>query len=337
MYFPWHEAQWRLLSADLNRLPHALLLTGEAGIGKRALAQTLAKALLCESGTADAAKPCGRCEGCHWFDAGNHPDFRLLAPAADEAGDDEEGGKAKKKPSQYITIDQIRELADFVNISSHRAGRRITLIAPAEAMNVAAANALLKTLEEPPADALFILVSHHWRRLLPTIVSRCRRYAMPVPAEAPALAWLEAQGLAHAADHLAHAGGAPLLALAEADHDLMVARKELIAELAAPRQLEPLATAERLDRQKLDPAEVIDWLARWVFDLAGLSLADKIRYYPDKRQSVAELASRLDPIRLMRYADSVREARALAHHPLNNRLVYEQLLFGYLQAIRPAR
>lgn len=332
MLYPWQQADWQGLLAQGERLPHALLLTGEPGIGKLAFGRHLAKSLLCEA--AQGSKPCEQCDACRWFEAGNHPDFRELAPAAEEEGD--EDGKAKKKASAWISVDQVRELNDFVHLSAHRGGRRVTLIQPAEALNLASANALLKTLEEPPAGAMFILVSNQWRRLLPTIRSRCRRLALQVPARTEALAWLATQGLDDAEAHLAEAGGAPLAAMERADAGVLAARRSFLAELAEPRKLDPLALAERLDKQKIEVARVTDWLARWLHDLARLGLAQSVRYYPDETGRLTPLAQGLDPIRLMRYHDTVLEAKKFSSHPLNVRLVYEQLLFGYQQAVRAA-
>jgi DNA polymerase-3 subunit delta' len=191
-------------------------------------------------------------------------------------------------------------------------------------------------LEEPPAGAVFILVSHQWRRLLPTIRSRCRRVPMAMPSTEQALAWLAGQGLDDAGAYLAESGGAPLAALARADAGLLAARRSFLAELASPRALDPLAVAERLDRQKVEVARVTDWLLRWVYDLACLGLADSVRYYPDELPHLRPLASSLDPVRLMRYHDQVLDAKRLAGHPLNARLVFEQLLFAYQQAVRSA-
>jgi len=330
--YPWQYTHWQALTDQLERLPHALLITGEAGIGKLAFARHLAQSLLCEAGDIPA-RPCGLCDACRWYLAGNHPDFRELAPAGDEEGD-EEDSKAKKKASVHITIDQVRELNDFVNLSAHRGGRRVTLVQPAEALNAAAANALLKTLEEPPAGAVFVLVSHQWRRLLPTIRSRCRRLPLPLPDGETALAWLAQSGLAQAQEHLAEAGGAPLAALDRADASLLAARRAFVDQLAEPRRLDPLTLAEQLDRQKIELARVSDWLARWVYDLARLGLAQSIRYHPNDMVRLASLAEGIEPVRLMRYHDAILAAKKLAFHPLNARLVFEQLLFGYQQAVR---
>src|SRR5476651_1859012 len=173
---------WDQLTSKLDRLPHALLFHGAPGVGKLALAERFAQLLLCEK-RGQGTSPCGACEGCRWFLAGNHPDARFLEPetlarqtAVAEEGD-EEKPRSSKQPSSEIKIEQVRALAGFVNVGSHRGGRRVAIVHPAEDMNTNAANALLKSLEEPPPGAMFLLVSHRPARLLPTIRSRC----VPVP------------------------------------------------------------------------------------------------------------------------------------------------------------
>ena len=209
---------WFRLVAKLGRLPHAMLLHGAPGVGKLALAERFAQLLVCEK-RGQGTSPCGACEGCRWFLAGNHPDARFLEPealarhsAVAEEGE-EDSPREKKKPSTEIRIEQVRALAGFVNVVSHRGGRRVAIIHPAEDMNTAAANALLKNLEEPPPNAMFILVSHRPARLLPTIRSRCVPVPVPLPEPQAAAKWLAGQGVKTPERWLAFAGGAPLRAL----------------------------------------------------------------------------------------------------------------------------
>lgn len=328
--FPWQLDAWQQIWRERHRLPHALLLTGEAGLGKRRFAEYLAQFLLCE----DSAKhnaPCGQCDACGWFLAGNHPDFRLLAPAEADEGEDE--GKKRKLP--VINVENVRALADFVNLTSHRQGLKVTIVDPAEAMNTAAANAFLKTLEEPPAGAVFILVSHHWRRLLPTIRSRCRVFPLPLPQHKVAAQWLAQQGVVDPDKHLAHTGGVPIAALDDASAEWLPQRAAFLEHIANPRSLDVPAVAAQLEKQKLDVALVVSWLQKWVHDAVSLGLSGRIRYYPDWREDLARISVRAAS--LSRYCDQLNDARKLAHHPLNQRLVYESLLFAYLDALRNAR
>ncbi|WP_035057272.1 DNA polymerase III subunit delta' [Andreprevotia chitinilytica] len=328
--YPWQHEAWAQLLHNPARLPHALLLTGEPGLGKRRFAERLAAWFLCE--TPDRAQaPCGVCEGCRWYLAGNHPDFRLLSPE-DGEGEDEDG-KAKKKQT-IINVDNVRELTDFVQLTSHRGGSRVTIVYPAESMNLAAANAFLKTLEEPPQGARFILVSHHWRRLLPTIRSRCRVFPLPPPDRQVAGQWLAGQGVVSPELHLAHTGGAPLAALEDASAEWLPVRTSFLDHLSNPGGLDVLAVAAELDRAKIEMALLIEWLQKWIHDLVSLGLAGHIRYYPDYHNALLRLAPRAAG--MTGYAEKLQDARKLAHHPLNARLVLESLLFEYLAALKSA-
>src|ERR1700681_1752344 len=161
----WHEHVFQRLIANKATLPHALLLRGPRGIGKLAFARALAQALLCEV-PAENGRSCGACRACAWFETGSHPDYRQIEPES-ESTDSADG----EKKSNAISVDQIRALPDFINLSSHRGESKVVVINPAEMLNVNAANALLKNLEEPPPRTYFMLVTHRPHQLLPTIKS----------------------------------------------------------------------------------------------------------------------------------------------------------------------
>src|SRR5689334_16771376 len=146
MIYSWHKTEFGSLLKRKAGLPHALLLRGPRGIGKLAFAESLATALLCEKPAQDGA-PCGQCASCGWIGQGSHPDFRRLEPENLARGEEaEQGAEKKEKASTQISVDQARSLADFIHVSSHRGGSKVVLIHPAEALNVNAANALLKGL-----------------------------------------------------------------------------------------------------------------------------------------------------------------------------------------------
>jgi len=236
-YFPWQEAVWTRLIEMRERLPHALLFHGRPGIGKLHLAEVLAQSLLCENRSKQGLA-CGVCPACVWFSAGNHPDYRLIQPEAlsptdEDAETGEAGEEGKKKPSKQIKIDQIRALSDFLNVGSHRNGYRVVLVYPAESMNPGSANALLKSLEEPSPEVIFLLVSHQPRRLLATVRSRCHALALSLPARALSLRWLQEQGGGATAAELAFAGDAPLTAAALQD-DGAESRRKLFDLLGQP-------------------------------------------------------------------------------------------------------
>ena len=162
--YPWQGDAWAQLQQMRARMPHAILVHGPAGTGKADFIEAFAQALLCESPRPDG-HACGSCASCGWFVQHNHPDYRRVRPEAledelpaeGEGGDGERKSKSTKAPSKEIKIEQIRNLADFMNISTHRQGLRVVVLYPAEALNMPASNALLKTLEEPPPGTVFLL------------------------------------------------------------------------------------------------------------------------------------------------------------------------------------
>ncbi|MEW6760973.1 MAG: DNA polymerase III subunit delta' [Pseudomonadota bacterium] len=333
--YPWQGAAWSRLQQMRERLPHAILFHGPAGVGKADFMETFAQALLCENVRPDG-HACGECASCGWFLQNNHPDYRRVRPEALEdepAGEGEEGaestGKAKssKAPSKEIKIEQIRSLADFMNISTHRQGLRVVVLYPAEALNMPASNALLKTLEEPPPGTVFLLASNSLDRLLPTILSRCRKFALPMPAHEEALAWLREQGVQDADSWLREQGGAPLAALQESESGSREEMDTLLHFLATPSVDGALRTADKLSKAAL-PA-LVAWQQRWLYDVLSMKLSGRIRYYPRYQKEVSQLAGRVPTAKLNRAIKALGERRAVADHPLSAKLFVEDMLLEY--------
>jgi DNA polymerase-3 subunit delta' len=333
--FPWHRGVLSRLLADRGRLPHALLVHGPAGIGKIEFARSLAASVLCETPRKGLA--CGTCPSCHWFSQGNHPDFREIVPESaleDEEGDDAGvGAKVEKAKSLVIKIEQVRAVADFMALTTHRAGYRVLLIHPAEAMHPAAANALLKTLEEPPAHTLIVLVSDQPARLLATIRSRCRLLPLAAPPREEALEWLRAQDVAAPESALAGAGGAPLLARDLAEPPEAELRKRVLAELSRPSGADPVQFAAGMEKANVE--RFIYWMQTWVHDLLRMRLAGEARHHGDLAPALKARAQAADVEGLFALERELAMARSLASHPLNARLVAEHLLMAYNQATRP--
>ncbi|HEY4317231.1 MAG TPA: DNA polymerase III subunit delta' [Herbaspirillum sp.] len=334
--YPWQHDSWRQLQQLRARLPHAILLYGAEGIGKTRFAEAFAQSLLCEAPLPDG-HACGACDACGWFLQQNHPDFRRVRPEMleDDPGEGSEGAegegkktaKAARAPSKEIKIDQIRALADFMNVSTHRSGMRVVVLYPAEALNNAAANALLKTLEEPPPNTIFLLSCNRLDRLLPTILSRCRKFALALPVREEALAWLKQQQLPDADVWLAEQGGAPLAALNAANADSREMLDELLDFLRAPNVERALKTADRL--QKTPAALSVGWTQRWLYDLLSTRMASIVRYYPRHQRELKALAGKLDEHTLLGALKQITERRAIADHPLSPKLFIEDMLLAY--------
>ncbi|MCO3240975.1 DNA polymerase III subunit delta', partial [Pseudomonas aeruginosa] len=286
--YPWQQALWSQLGGRAQHA-HAYLLYGPAGIGKRALAEHWAAQLLCQRPAAAGA--CGECKACQLLAAGTHPDYFVLEPEEAE------------KP---IRVDQVRDLVGFVVQTAQLGGRKVVLLEPAEAMNVNAANALLKSLEEPSGDTVLLLISHQPSRLLPTIKSRCVQQACPLPGAAASLEWL-ARALpdepAEALEELlALSGGSPLTAqrlhgqgVREQRAQVVEGVKKLLKQQIAASQL-----AESWNSVPLPL--LFDWFCDWTLgilryqltrDEEGLGLADMrkvIQYLGDKSGQAKVLA-----------------------------------------------
>lgn len=329
--YPWQDEIWRKLNDARQNLPHALLFQGRKGVGKFDFARAFAQGLLCET-PRPSGEGCGQCLACGWLAQGNHPDFRSVEPEA--LADNGEGGETKgKKPSRQILIEQVRELAGLVNLSTHRNGMRVILIHPAETMNVNAANALLKTLEEPPQHTLIVLISHQPQFLLPTVRSRCLKIVFPIPAAEEALNWLRRQGVGEPAPFLAQAGGAPLAALELASDELQEVRQGFLSQLARPQALDPIALAEK--SEKVDLANMVKWLQQWMYDLIGCRMSGLIRYQPDFAAEIRPLAHGIRLREALAYQKELLAAQKNVHHPLNAQLFSEQLLLSYRQLMNP--
>jgi DNA polymerase III subunit delta' len=322
----WREPVAAAALAERARWPHALLLAGRQGLAKRLLAVHLARALLCEAPIADGSA-CTKCASCALVQSGGHPDLRIIEPITY----DDDGNAT---PADAITVEPIRELTEFAQLSSHRGGVKVAVIAPAETLNGAAANALLKTLEEPPPNTYLLLVSHQPGRLPATIVSRCRRLPVPAPDPSVASAWLAKLNVANPELVLAQAGGAPMLALSLADPAVQRARDLLLGELARPERLLPVTVGARLDAVPTDQRRpelgmATYWLLSWIADLAAVAAGGAPRFCPDRREVLGELAGRVAQVPLFRYYRAALRQRALLSHPLQPRLVAEALLLEY--------
>ena len=329
--YPWHEAALQRLMAEYQRLPHALLVQGPAGVGKVRFARSLAAAVLCE--TPEGGLACGHCPSCHWFEQGNHPDYREIVPEAaeeDTEGAGEGDAAREKTKSVVIKVEQIRAIAGFAALTTHRAGYRVLVLHPAEAMHPSAANALLKTLEEPAPHTLIVLVSDRPARLPATLRSRCRRFVLGPPGRDESLAWLRAEGVADADNLLSLAGGAPLLAQRLGEPAEEQLRSRLVAELARPSGAHALQFAATLERAAVE--RFIFWLQTWVQDLLRVRLSGRPRHHASQASVLAARARTVDLERLLDLDAELAEARALAAHPLNPRLLAEHLLMAYNRA-----
>lgn len=349
-----HAEAWEELDARYSRLPHAILFAGQPGSGASEFVLAFAAALLCEdqsTGQKTARqerlqKACGQCQACSWLGEGNHPDFRLLQPDSmaptSEISAEKEGGDSRKKASNQIKIEQIRFLEELMSVGTHRGGLRVILLQPAEAMNNNAANALLKMLEEPPDKTIFLLLSYQPARLLPTIISRCQRLALPLPPTERAQRYLEAAGVDNMDRWLALAGGVPLLAQELAQQGQSSWIWQLFGHLADGPSADAFATALAIDsasRKHKQSAsytlqQTVLWLQKWLFDLTLRKSDLPVCYFVHEQSKLQELARQTSLVSLTRFYRRLVQAKGEIEQPLNTRLFLEDLLLAYQAMFR---
>ncbi len=325
---PWLQAPLQQALLMQQQGAHALLIASLPGLGALALGQALAQAALCET-AAEGAPACGHCGACHLFSQRSHPDLYLLLPAAlrVQLGWQEPEAEGKAKPSQEIRIDEVRAFLNFAQATRARSRGKVVLVHPAEAMNTVAANALLKTLEEPGGSLRFVLVTEAPDALLPTIRSRCQALALALPTLEQGAAWLQAQDPALRGDDaellLRAAGQRPQQAL-----------DWLRSGLGAPALAgfaRAVAKADLSDFSTWRPAAVIDLLQRLAHDLLRVCAAAPPQFFSPEQLPKAKQA-----LPLHQWAKALRAAKMKAEHPLQMALWLEALAAQGQAALRAA-
>lgn len=327
---PWHRRSWQRAGLG-SGVAQSVLVSGAAGAGLREFGWAVLLRSLCPTPSAEG-QACGRCQDCEWAGQGRHPDMLVLgadAPDFEEAGEDAvPAAEERKRDRTNITVGDVRALTAFLQKSATRDHARTALLWPADSMNLAAANALLKILEEPPARTHLILVARSPERLPATIRSRCRLLRLHGPSPQEARAWVESQQVRQAELALAQVGQAPLAA-AQLPAAFWSARERLLPGLAA-------TGSGRRDGRLLDIADAVELphlvhlLQTWCLDLLAARHAIAPRYHPDQADELRRCAPRADAEALFALARQLGHSRRLLEHPLNPRLAAEELLLAYM-------
>lgn len=322
--FPWQQEIWQALTRRRNQA-HAYLLHGPAGSGKQQLAENFARFLLCRQPVADSA--CGKCSSCKLYQADSHPDLLRVEP--------EEEGKG-------ILIGRIRELVGQIQQTPQQGGRLVVILQPAEAMTIESSNALLKSLEEPTASTIFILVSHQPGFLLPTIKSRCVLQACPLPAPAQALDWLGGQLSALDTDEcrllLTLAAGSPLKAVAFANDEVIKIRAEVVEGVKQLLKLQASAVELAARWNKFPLLLLLEWFAQWNQALLRYQLSEQQEHLglPDMQPvlgHMAKFARAQDIVQLQQWLLE-RRNKLLRRAPLQSQLILETLLAQWLALVK---
>ncbi len=313
--FAWQQSHWNdfVLRVRNNSIPHAFLLASQEGFGAESMAIAMGQYLLCMSPTDEIV--CGRCKACMLLNAGTHPDLKSVTP--------ESAGK-------QIKVDQVREISGFVSKTAQQGGRKVIVLYPAEAMNLNAANALLKNLEEPSGETIFILVSNEQSRLLPTIRSRCAKVSMPVPDQVLALDWVKGLNIENASELLLEAGGAPLLVKDWHEQGILQERSSLISALAdlGLGRLEPMNFAKKWSNK--DPLFVIQIMMHAVDSILSKALGRQS--CPKAYDLLVKSMESSSHKHLFLFRDRLcsKKAQLLGPSNLNPALVIEELTLDWM-------
>lgn len=310
MIYPWQQTQWQHLQQSLadDRLPHALLLLGQQGMGKLHFARELANTILMHE--SPESKPL--------LKSGNHPDYYCIQPLEDK---------------KVISVNQIRDLQTELQQTAHVSRYQVVIIEPADVMNIAASNALLKTLEEPTGNTIIMLVSNKPQRLPITVRSRCQKINFGATHDVKTITWLQKQ-IPQGQDaelllNLSH--GAPLLALDMLDDDLQLQRRTVFSQF----QNILLGTADPVQVaaqwQKYDIWQLLSWLQTWLLDIAKTHAGAKLMVSNEKYQiKIAHLTRHISRASVFEIIDKINALKKqLAQvNQLNIQLILEDLLIG---------
>lgn len=343
---PWHKElfeQWH----ESPKKSHAYLIIAQEHMGGEILLQQLANSVLCENQNTSKIA-CGQCTNCQLLEAHSCPDFRIVRPSILDINHPIEELRPEK-PSKEISIAQIRELTNMVNQTSYRGGMRVVLIYPANKLNINAANALLKILEEPPNHTLFFLLTNDIKQLLPTIVSRCFRINTKTPDIATAVSYLNQKISPNPnwAEHLISESGAVLLVAQLQDHNYFSLQNQLIEALTQGKIINPIHLAETFEKhikdsdkthllggkQTLNMSNVITWLQRFIHDLLLCAQQSEARYYPQYNQKLQQLTIGVNVFKLHKLHTELLKERQRSEHPLNIKTWLEKLFLDYNQTI----
>lgn len=342
----WQRTSWESFTASFEKLHHAQIVTAPAGYGLREFCLAMAQYTLCSDIDPERYAWCGKCQNCQLFSAGTHPDFHVVCNEVESVQgrvgtigqysyryQDESVRKKKAQLKKIIPIDHVRSLIEHFMQRPHIAPRKVGLILPADRLNINAANALLKLLEEPPADSLLILLSSEPSRLPSTVLSRCVRIHLPRPDHAQARTWLAGRTAPENIDlALELTDGAPFKARELCETGLLQTQGELLKGLVGVCQKTASPYQMSGSLNKLDFEEAIKWLQVFIMELIRWKTAGKIpRWHAGAGQDL--MPERFSDEKLFQVYDCLCGYRRIARGSLNEELALDTIFLSIQQTV----
>jgi DNA polymerase III subunit delta' len=319
--YPWQEKDYIVFDGLTNNLPHALLLSANTFCGQGALVKSYTMRLLCEApksqelGGDVVKRACGECQSCTLFINNSHPDYYLLTPDLEES-------------KKNISVDIIRSMVEFLALTPHISSKKIVVLPNTDWLNISSANALLKTLEEPPTYVTFVLQTTNLSNVLPTIKSRCYKYTLKQPEFSVSLNYLERLDVENPKFWLTYYDNAPLFELEINQKQLQI----LVDTLLKPSIDNVFAACTEFDGKKVNFGFVLEFLSKWLQDLVASKLNSDLKYFVDYHESINKLSMQLQLERAFFLHDQINFLLNWSTHPLNYKLQLENLLLQYQSA-----
>ena len=337
MIFPWHKSAWERITQSADSLHHGLLVQSAPGSGLDEFCFTLARWLICDAVAKTREDRCGNCQSCRLFDAGTHPDIHVLTTEQQATGSaidlvraysdrylDRNEIAKKSRPGTVISVEQVRSMIERLALGSHISSRRVGLVMPADALNVSAANAFLKLLEEPPPGVIFILGTDQPWRLPRTIISRCVKVDLDRPSEQQSLDWLaDIMEPSAARNALALAHGGPQRARELHESGALADMENYISGLQGVIEHRVLPVALAPAAAKLDFEQSLRWFQKFVAAALGWCLGREIADFPLEIQRDRQSVS---VPRLFSLYDKITQYQRIARGNVNQQMVHEELL-----------
>tara|TARA_B100001057_G_scaffold437958_1_gene470154 strand:- start:584 stop:1540 length:957 start_codon:yes stop_codon:yes gene_type:complete len=310
--YGWHETIWQRLFTNKDSMAHAYIFFGKEAEANDHFSSNFCKALLCS--TNNSGKSCSDCSACLWMDNQSHPDFFSV---------DTEGNEASNK---LIPVASIRALKRFFELSPHQVGgKKIALILQSHRMNKAAANSLLKILEEPPNDCMIILSTDRLDLLLPTIKSRCQQIKLPQPSNEQSKEYLNKNKLSLDDGAIDYFNSSAITAIEQADNYQKV--KDIIYVLEKGRDFKTIhIKADWLD---YGLSWTINVIQKWCYDLFSYKLTNELFYFPNKKDTFEKLSNNISLSKMLVLMKKLNEVKAYASKPVNKEINLELVMIEY--------